>query len=139
MLISQRFKDLLEDFHLVKHLFFPASVMKGEELHTYYWLHLVDSDFQSHVVFTKTLFANEPDLRLADYTEYLHYTATQDTLGLLRAARVTLNSDFDKTLDLFMISGFDQHLYISNKLYKTIIAHKITGLHIRAADCLTFE
>jgi hypothetical protein len=53
---------------------------------------------------------------LKDYKDYLRFDKEEDEFGLLRAGFVTLDRKFDKTLDLFMISAFDQNLYASQKL-----------------------
>ena len=43
---------------------------------------------------------------------------------------MTLDKKFDKTLDLFMISAFDQNLYASKSLVDAIKETRITGLEI---------
>jgi hypothetical protein len=140
LLVSERFKKLLENFNLTKHIFFPATVIKDDKAHKYFWMHLVDSDYRKYVVFPKTKFSNEPKLKLKDYDDYLRYDKEQDKFGLLRAGLVTLNKEFDKSIDLFMISAFDQNLYASDKLIERIKEENVTGLEIDdAIKHLAFE
>jgi hypothetical protein len=77
---------------------------------------------------------------LKDYKDYLRFDKEEDEFGLLRAGFVTLDRKFDKTLDLFMISAFDQNLYASQNLINTIKENKITGVEIvDSLKNLTFE
>lgn len=130
LLVSERFKKLLQKFNLTKHIFFPATVIKDDKANKYFWMHLVDSDYRKNVVFTKTKFSNWPRLKLKDYEDYLRFDKEEDKFGQLRAGRVTLDKKFDKTLDLFMISAFDQNLYASQNLVDAIKEANITGLEI---------
>jgi hypothetical protein len=103
-------------------------------------LHLVDSDYRKYVVFSKTKFSNAPRLKLKDYEDYQKYDREKDEFGILMAGFVVLNKRFDKTLDLFMISAFDQNLYASEKLIQKIKDSGITGLAIEdAVKHLQFE
>jgi len=140
LLVSERFQRLLQNFNLTKHIFFPATVFKEDKVIKYFWMHLVDSDYRTNVIFPKTKFSNWPKLKLKDYQDYLRFNKDEDKFGILRAGKVTLDKFFDTTLDLFMISEFDQNLYASQKLIDAIKENKITGLQIDdAMDILKFE
>ena len=140
LLISGQFKKIIQQFNLTGNIFFPAGVIKDKIKHNYFWMHLVDSDYRKNVVFPKTRFSNWPKLKLKDYRDYLRFDKEEDEFGQLRANFVTLNKKFDRTLDLFMISAFDQNLYASEKLIDAIKKNKITGLEIKdAAKHLAFE
>jgi hypothetical protein len=140
LLISERFKKLLQKFRLTNHIFFPAYVMKDEVKHRYFWLHLVGSDYRKYLVFTKTKFSNWPRLKLKNYEAYNTFDKEEDKFGLLRAGFVTLNNKFDRSFDLFMISAFDQNIYASQKLVDAIIEKKLTGIEILdAKKKLAFE
>lgn len=130
LLVSERFKKLLQKFNLANHIFFPATVIKDDKANKYFWMHLVNSDYRKNVIFTKTKFSNWPRLKLKDYKDYLRFDKEEDTFGQLRAGFVTLDKKFDKTLDLFMISAFDQNLYASKRLVDAIKEAYITGLEI---------
>ncbi len=139
LLISDRFKKLLQKFNLTKHIFFRATVLKEESSHQYFWMHLVESDYRQYVVFSKTKFSNKPRLKLKDYHDYTRYDKEKDQFGILRSDFVTLNKDFDRSLDLFMISAFDQNLYASDRLIERIKDVGITGLQIEEAKNLAFD
>ncbi len=139
LLISDRFKKLLQKFNLTKHIFFRATVLKEESSHQYFWMHLVESDYRQYVVFSKTKFSNKPRLKLKDYYDYTRYDKEKDQFGILRSDFVTLNKDFDRSLDLFMISAFDQNLYASDRLVERIKDVGITGLQIEKAKNLAFD
>jgi hypothetical protein len=134
LFVSDRFKKLLQKFNLTNHIFFPATVIKDDQIYKYYWMHLVNSDYRKYVVFSKTKFSNRPRLKLKNYNEYLKYNNEKDPLDFLRAGFVTLNKNFNQTLDLFMISKFDQKLYASDRLIKAIKEARITGLEIKDGE-----
>ncbi|MCR6639841.1 MAG: hypothetical protein NVV82_12900 [Sporocytophaga sp.] len=134
LFLSEKFKSLLSDFNLPKHKFFKSTVIKDDDTHTYYWFHLIESDYRGKVVFEKTKFSNWKDLKLDNYQDYLDFSENEDKYGQLKANKVTLGNTFDKSLDLFMISAFDQNLYISQKLKDKIIEEKLTGIEIKSSE-----
>jgi hypothetical protein len=140
LLVSDRFKKILQRFNLTQCIFFPAVVIKDDTRHKYFWLHLVESDYRKNVVFAKTKFSNWPKLTLKSYQDYTRFDREEDEFGLLRAGFVTLDKKFDRRLDLFMISAFDQNLYVSEKLINAIKESSITGLEItNASKQLAFD
>jgi hypothetical protein len=140
LLISERFKKFLQKFRLTTHVFFPAFVMKDNVKHRYFWLHLIGSDYRKYVVFKKTKFSNWPRLKLKNYKAYTIFDKEKDKFGQLRAGFITLNNKFDRSLDLFMISAFDQNIYASQKMVDAIIEKKITGIEMLDAKTnLAFE
>ncbi len=97
LFLSEKFKSLLSDFNLPKHKFFKSTVIKDDDTHTYYWFHLIESDYRQKVVFEKTKFSNWKDLNLARYQDYMDFSENEDKYGQLRANKVTLDNTFDKT------------------------------------------
>jgi hypothetical protein len=134
LFLSDRFKAILSDFNLPNHRFFRSTVIKDNVPYTYYWFHLIQSDYRKNVVFPRTTFSNWRNLRLNNYEDYLEFASKDDKFGQLRAETVTLDKIFDKTLDLFMISAFDQALYISERLKDRIIKENITGIEVKSSD-----
>lgn len=144
LLISSRFKALLEQFHLPKHRFYPAKVNHKKQFHEYYWMHII-SDFSD--------FIDYPDSTFIIYYNYSHTLGTiaissreeleekrkkvkEDNPGktiTIWAKELHLKNSFDRTLDLFNIANFDSNTYISHSLKETIHKEKITGCEITSA------
>ncbi|MDO6433266.1 hypothetical protein Q4E93_21830 [Flavitalea sp. BT771] len=147
LLISSRFKELLENFSLVSHRFYPSKVSYKRTFYEYYWMHIISNltdlvDYPASTFFT-----------YFNYTHNLGYTAVsskEDYLFqkseikknnpgksiTLWAEKIKLSDHFDKSLDLFEISSFDSNFYISEQLKAAIISINLTGCNIKPATNL---
>jgi len=143
-LISNRFKLLLEKFHLAPHKFYPAKVYHKKQFHEYYWMHIICNltnlvDYPNSTFFFYLNFShNLGYIAIASKDDYEQKKekVKKDNPGktiTIWAEKIKLNSDFDTSLHLFEIGGFDSNYYISQPLKEAIVAANITGCHIAPA------
>ena len=145
LLISKRFKTLLENFCLPKHKFYAAKVHHKKQFYEYYWMHII-CDLTIEIDYKKSSFIN--------YYNYAHNlgsvsVSSKEELEEKRkkikaenpgknvtiwAERLWLRDSFNEQLDLFEIGSFDANTYISSRLRNKIDAEKITGCHIIPAS-----
>jgi hypothetical protein len=136
LFVSNKLKIILERFNLVDHLFFQASLYyKKKQYNDYYWLHLI-SDYRKFVDFSKSKFVigqkgiNPDKLNFKTYAEYNQFEREVDEFGLLRSKNVYLLDKFDCTIDMFMISQFNQNIYVSERLVSCLMEENVTGIEI---------
>jgi len=147
ILISSRFKELLENFNLVSHRFYFSKVFHKRVFYEYYWMHIVSNltdfvDYPASIFFT-----------YFNYTHNLGYTTVSSKEDYLFqknelkknnpgksitiwAEKIKLNERFDKSLDFFEINSFDSHIYISEQVKAAIISKNLSGCNIKPASNL---
>lgn len=148
-LVSERFKNVLEQFNLAPHKFYPAKVQFRKQFHQYYWMHII-SDLTDQVDYPKSTF-----FVYHNYSKNIGYTEVKSKEELIQkekslrennpgktlaiwSEKISLTSSFNRAADLFKIGNFDSSYYISEKLKNKIISEKITGCYITPAHNLIF-
>ncbi len=146
-LVSPRLRILFENFNVAPHRFYSARVHYKKEFFEYYWLHII-CNLTSYVDYPRSTF-----FAYYNYKHNLGYVDIQSKEEMkikkeilkkdnpaktitIWAEKIRLNSDFDKSLDLFEVGSFDRNYYISNRLKTAIEAEKITGCYIHSAENL---
>jgi hypothetical protein len=142
-IVSQRVKDLLQDYKIVPHRFYPMRMKRGNEFFDhYYWMHIV-SDLSDYVDFQKTKFFVSDylkkigDIDISTKDEYLEVIKkfmddTKEGFKNVEASKVAMLTKFmDLHLDLFVISYFDNERNISQSLKDRLIKEKVTGIEIK--------
>jgi len=139
--ISPKVKDLLGEFTLVPHKFYPAIVKYDGEFYNYYWLHIV-SDMTQYVDFKRTKFyvtnflkkISDININSKDEMEEQFKELIID-YKTINAFDIYLIDEFLKlSLDLFIISYFDLRTYISEDLKSRMLKEKITGIEISKSN-----
>ncbi len=131
-ILSNRVKSIFEKFKIPKHYFFEAKIYhKNICYDNYYWFHLV-SDYRQFVDYKKSEFYKGKDLfKFDNYDEYLKFSEITDRHGFLMAEKVVLSRSFYLSdFDMFMISNFDQTIYISDSLRAELSVSKISGYEL---------
>lgn len=136
--VSEKLKQLLEEFNLGKHKFYPAEVLLKEERHPYHVLHLLYNSFIEYIDFSKTVFNNlnsfgklssekfeqkqfESFEEMEAYSdEHWSYNWNYD--------RLVMKSNF-RELDYCYMLNIDGDL-ISERLKERIEQDEITGIKI---------
>ena len=146
LLISEKFKSLLEDFHLPKHTFYEARVLhRGFFIEGYYWFHFI-SDYTNYVDYAKSdffLYKNySKDLGSIEVKSKEDFSKKEkdienDVSLAIWSRKITLTNDFDHNLDLFKVSKFNSDVFISEKLSQSIKGNKLTGFVIKSTDILS--
>lgn len=131
-ILNDKLKSIFEKFKIPKHYFFKANVYHKINCYdNYFWFHLV-SDFRHFVNYNSSLFfkGNETVI-FNNYNEYLKFSEFNDRHGFLRAEKLELSQEFYLLdFDLFMISNYDQTIYISDLLRDALIESNISGFEI---------
>lgn len=150
LLVSEKFKSLLEKFSLPTHKFYPANVKTRKGMLQYYWMHII-CNLSKEVNFPKTRFFvhlfYRTALGYAEVSSYEDYVNQQKDLVknnpgktiALSANDITIPASSLNGLDLFRIGTFNTNLFISEALQKAMINEKITGCEIKPAPGLMVE
>jgi hypothetical protein len=139
MLISKRLQLLLQDFLLVNHRFYPATIeYKGTQYgDMYVYLHLI-SDLRDCVDYERSVFFSsvtgyDIDLRFKSKEGTLVYYEAVDKHHTLKSKHIAFLPSFGD-YDLFYISNFNKNIYISKKLHDHLLTNKVTGASFLLAD-----
>ena|SRR3989344_8685466 len=136
MLISKKFSSLINKHKFAGIQVFNSSVKQLSEAPITFDLIHFNYCLEDKINFFLTEYNYNiyPELKngsIKDYPEYLNFRKIIDKRGMLRATKLVLNSDFDTTLDFFVLSWLDQRIYISEKLKNSLAESKITGVEIK--------
>jgi len=146
-LISKKFKAIIEQFILPTHRFYPAKVHYKMQVIEYYWMHIICN------LTDMVDYPNSSFFVYHNYSKNLGYVdiSSKDELIQKRknikdinpgktvtiwAEKITLKQSFNKTIDLFEISYFDDNCYISERLQQAIADENITGCTLTQAKNL---
>jgi hypothetical protein len=141
MLVSPKFKDLLEKHNLVPHRFYNATVKHKEVFYDYYVMQIhcdltdfVDWPNSKFRVFEFSDIIKE--IKIDSKTEWIKIREEVRKINIshkLKCYDLQLIDSFDKDLDLFTITTsalFDGNTYISKKLADNLLKNHITGVNI---------
>lgn len=140
LLISSKFKTLLQQFNLMEHMFYPAQIYVDNFQIEYFWFHQKENYFEwidfekTEVYFTD---GENPPIKVKNYKEYLNNFHKKGGFDMFN---ITLNSEFPK-LDFFYLSSvnYGSSFFISETLMQALKKEKITGIEIHEQDILNVE
>ena len=144
LLISQKVKSILDKHNLPDHRYFKATInsSKGTQVETYYWLHIFNPssldwiDYNNSVFFYTKYGFREGSIQFNSFKESrIKKEQLVGKMGTIEIEKIILNSNFDKTLDLFNFEYFDHEIHISNRLKKALESENITGLEMKESNC----
>jgi hypothetical protein len=140
-LISPKVKNIFDQFHLMRHQYFEATIQsKDGNLHQYYWLHLTEPDLTKKIDYEKSIFYEtewtfrKELIKLDSYKHYEKLKAkdTEASFGV-RLDKIALSDSFDKNLDLFKFTPFGINVYISERLKNALVENNIISFKIEEA------
>lgn len=147
-LITPRLKELLEQFNLPIHKFYPAKVSYKKDYFDYFWFHII-SDFSDKVDYPSSKFfvyynystnLGNVEVRskkdLIEKREKIKKDNPEKTITIW-AEHIKMNEQFISKLDLFEVGTFDANCYISEELKNAIVTQKITGCSMEEATNLS--
>lgn len=136
-LISEKMKNILEQFKLPEHGFYSASVAMGDtKLNNYFWF-LPICNLSDQVDYPKTTFYSKDSF---NNVEKLDINAPEDVkeqwpkIGYTKkivSEDIYFKSGFKLNLDLFMIGVFDFNTYLSEDLKSALVDQNITGIELK--------
>ena len=141
-LISEKFKNVIENFKIIPHKFYEAKVLYKKSIFPYYWFHAIGNMY-SFVDYKKSKFFiyhnfshNIGYINIDSFEDYIikkeKIKKDNPTKTVtIWAEKIFLNEDFDKTLDFFEVGIFNSQYFISEKLKFHIEKNNITGVLIK--------
>ncbi|GAA0876011.1 hypothetical protein GCM10009118_24210 [Wandonia haliotis] len=135
LLIDDKTKDLLADFILIKHKFYPTEIIgkKNEIIKNYYWLQ-IEEDLTGEIDYEKSIFyetngvSNIGEIKIDSYQWYQKQKAEKGWKFGLNAKLIVLKSDSKLiNYDLFRLFPFEYKLIMSERLKSAIVENKLTG------------
>lgn len=135
-LINEKVKNILDRHNLISHKYYQAKLYYKNQALTYYWWHLVSDltnciDYNQTSFAIKRLFKIEVDNLSIPNAEGLK--KTRHEIGALKNLipnTLVLHDAFDKNLDLFIIGGFNDEIFVSEKLKLELEQQNISGIEI---------
>jgi len=147
-LISERLKNIFEQFNIAPHKFYPARLKHKKIFYeNYYWMHIICnlSDLVDYKKSTFYIYYNYAhNLGFIDVNSKEEYLQKRKKVELdnpdktvtVWANKIYLIDSFDKNMALFEIGTFNANYFISTPLKNAMVEHKITGCSISSADNL---
>jgi hypothetical protein len=145
LLINEQFKKLLEEFNLMQHKFYAATVKTKKGDTQYYWMHLSDRDLINCIDYKASKFFRteygyrEENIELTSFDDYKSKKAKFGKMGTIQSDFIKLNDKFPKNLDCFILPLFDAHLYLSESLTTAVRGENITGIEIKEATTIDYK
>ncbi len=137
MLVSPKFRELLERFTLIEQRFYPGKLKVGDFFLEYFWFHPCSWEADLLFNFQETDFIDSIGrfAKIGSLADRASYYAKHG--AALKLKKVIL-SETGARLDLFYIPKF-QYLtdfFISEALMKAIKKEKITGVEIKEQEII---
>lgn len=138
-LISERTKNIFENFNLPSHKFYkiPLLEFKGTKYQYYYMQILTNSYDYSFIDFEKSIFfktyffkENKELLKFKNSFELKEFFINMnDTEESIIYDKIFLNKNFtDSSVDMFYFDNLVHSFVINEKVYSEFIKHGITGV-----------
>lgn len=139
-LINQKVKDLLSQFNLMEHRYYPATlIVKGNKLN-YYWLHFINCEEKylgnidyknSTFEVTNLIYTKLQDIEIKSRDDFRE---KQMNLPMkhIRVSKLRLTEELAaENLDLFYIAYIHSYYWCSGKLCKAFQDNGITGIELK--------
>ena len=138
-LINKKLKDTFEQFKIVPHKYYPATIEDNQgNFHQYFWMHLVWKEAKDFIkwedskFYKKRLSKNLGDVSIKKEEDILSEREKCDVATLIDFTTISFkNHDFD----MFLINYFTE-IYVSKKAAETLTKNKLTGIETISADKL---
>ncbi len=139
-LINEKLKTTFEQFKIVPHKYFPATIEDHQgNFHQYFWMHLVWEEAKDFIkweesnFYKRRLSKNLGDVTIKKEEDILNEREKCDVATLIDFTTISFkNHDFD----IFLINYFTE-TYLSIKAMEALSKEKLTGIEVISADKLT--
>lgn len=143
-LISPKVKKILDQFKLMRHQYFDATIETDNGTFNYYWLHLTEPDLVKKIDYNKSIFYEteytfKKDIIILDNFEHYQMLKSQDKEACfgVTSEQIFFSDSFDKTLDLLTFLPFNNDIYISEKLKNVLIENNILSFNITQTSVIS--
>lgn len=150
-IMSEKAKEIMEQYNLCPHRFYPLGLYIRKVKHNYCLLRIID-DYFDFVDYKESTFT-EYDISRGRRYGSIMVNSKEDLLRkreklkekennimyTIWGDRIVMNENFDKKLDLFKIRWIDSSTYISERLMMDIISNGLTGWEFLPATNLIVE
>jgi len=134
LLLNEKLKDILEDFIIPEHKFYPATLFTQRQEHQYHWLHIVKNDFNG-IDFEKSIFIETDlmnkkikDLDINSFDDYNKcWDNRESKFHFITTEKLILQSNL-QYLDLLLFPKIHSKLIGSERLIKKLKQENITGM-----------
>ena len=142
-LLSPKFKNLLNRYHLMGHQFIKSIVYgRKNTTYNYYFFHTSDMHLPELVDYQKSTFYStewlnnntRKPITLQNFEEYKYLMSLDKEAKMgYHLEQIALSESFDPELDLFNLFPLDFDCYISERLKNAIEEENITGVEFEIA------
>lgn len=135
LLINEKVKEVLEQFNLIPHKYFSATIEDKGVIHQYFWVHFVWEDGIKHLDFENSKFQinefgdNLGEVEIETYKELLD---KQTELGFMKTVYNYQSLMIDVNFDLF-IHPFNKTIYVSEKVFTSLTHKSFKGIELTNA------
>jgi hypothetical protein len=136
LLISQNVKDVLDQFNLVPHKYFPATIEDKGTTHQYYWVHFVWEDGIKYLDFAKSKFKIKrasKDLGEVEIQSLHDLHTKQGELGFIKMIHNYEYTFLNPNCDLF-IHPLNKTIFVSENLKTKMAA--FSGVELTPTEYL---
>jgi hypothetical protein len=148
LLINNKVKDLLSNFNIPNHKFYPAFVKDiKDNVYAYYWIQTSDErdvDFllnysESEFYIRKdTIGIEKEPVKINSIEDLKYYQSKLEIHQGIRTSKAVLNKSFlSLNLDLFKVGRFSTYWIVTERLKNAFEKEKITGVSFTEAKNLT--
>lgn len=147
LLVDEKLRRILDEFNIMRHAFYDATVMAHGIRYRYYWLHIVPED-HSGIDFKRSRFATYEasffqlgkisNVECGSEEELIHHIDNTPGFGL---EKIMLTPEFmAKQYDMFFFPRISTNpvIIISDRLCQRLIEEEITGIVIMRQDVVDF-
>ena len=159
LMVSEKFKKILEKFDLGNHRFYPATIFddKTKQYYIYYWLHFIfDETIQNYIDYSNSTFlvqeklegeiVNQFDLKFDNQKQYSKFCKNAHDLWVkseepipFKEVKIKFLKLKKKTPDIIGFGRVDSDLYCTKKLRLELEYNHITGIVFKGSNRISYE
>lgn len=142
LLVSEQLKGIIEQYKIMKHKFYPATVDVKSKTFSYYWLHLVDTSFLHKIDYKRSDFFRteygfrEDDIKLNSFDDYKKKKEKFGNMGTIESDFLFIDESSFVDYQLITFPLFDDKIYVSSKLFSTLQKKGIKGIEFKEATTI---
>jgi hypothetical protein len=132
MLVNEKVKNILSNFTLMEHKYYPATLIHKEQKLNYYWLHFVKKDLigldLDKSIFYKSMFG-------IDKGGYVKFSSYQNGLQILRhedcfimPEKLVFNAAYEQSLNQVFYLPIPNRIIIREDVVDSFKTNKIKGV-----------